>query len=37
MTAFLVGLGMVGVLVLSFAALRRRPGGAEPEHTDRLM
>jgi hypothetical protein len=37
MTAFLVGLGVVGVLVLSFAALRRRPGGAEPEHTDRLM
>ena len=36
MTAFLVGLGVVGVLLLSVAALRRRPGGAEPEHTDRL-
>ena len=36
MTAFLVGLGVVGVLVLAFAALRRRPGGTEPEHIDRL-
>lgn len=36
MTAFLVGLGVVGVLMLSFGALRRRPGGAEPEHIDRL-
>jgi hypothetical protein len=36
MTAFLVGLGVVGVLVLSFAGLRRRPGRAKPEHIDRL-
>jgi hypothetical protein len=36
MTAFLVGLGVVGVLILSFAGLRRRPGRAKPEHIDRL-
>jgi hypothetical protein len=36
MTAFLVGLGVVGVLVLSFAGLRRRPERAKPEHIDRL-
>jgi hypothetical protein len=36
MTAFLVGLGVVGMLVVSFAGLRRKRGMAKPERIGRL-